>query len=157
MNEISQKRRTLLKGTLAIGATSSLIGTGLVHTHPIERPAWPKDAFNANTVKEGLMELTGNDKVIPSPDDILIKAPTIAEKGIAHITIQSHIPDTESITIFIPNNSSPLVANFILNQKVSNTITTRIKIEDSGDIVAVIKASNMLYSATKKMRTPAAK
>jgi len=133
------------------------MGTGVAYTHLTPKPAWPKEAFNASTVEEALLKLTGSNKVIPDPDNIQIKAPTVAENGMAHITIQSHLPDTESITVFIPNNAFPLVAHFKLNQKVTNAITTRIKIENSGKIIAIVSASNKLYSTTKKIRTTVAK
>ena len=152
MKDISQKRRIILKTALVTGAVSAAIGTGLACANLIVKSAWPKEAFNASTIEEALLELTGSNTIIPSPDDILIKAPTIAENGIAHITIKSDIPETESISIFIPNNRSPLVANFKLNPSVISTIITRIKIENSGDIIAIIKADNKLYSATKIMR-----
>ena len=157
MNNISQKRRIILKAALASGAVSAAMSAGLAYTNPTTKSAWPKEAFNARTVDDALLELTGNNTIIPSPNKISIKAPTIAENGVAHITIKSNIPDTESISIFIPNNTSPLVANFKLTPSVINTIITRIKIENSGDIVAVIKAGNKLYSATTKMRLTVAK
>jgi len=157
MNNTCQKRRIILKGTLAAGAVGSAIGTGVAYTHLAAKPTWPKDAFNASTIEEALLKLTGSNKIFPDPDNIQIKAPAIAENGMAHITIQSHLADTESITVFIPNNTSPLIANFKLDKKVINTITTRIKIESTGDIVAIISANNKLYSATKKIRTMANK
>ncbi len=157
MNNINQKRRIILKGVLATSAVSSVIGTGLVYTYPASETAWPKEAFNASSVEKALLKLTGVNAITPNPDGILIKAPAIAENGIAHITIQSNIENTESIAIFIPNNALPLVANFKLNPRVTNTITTRIKIESSGDIMAVIKADNILYSATRKIRLTATK
>jgi len=157
MNSINQKRRIILKGVLATTAVSSAIGTGFAYTYPAPKTAWPKEAFNANSIEKALLKLMGGNAIISNPDDILIKAPTIAENGIAHITIQSNIKNTESITIFIPNNTLPLIANFKLNHSVTNTITTRIKIKSSGDIMAVIKADNKLYSATKKIRLTRAK
>ncbi len=157
MNSPNQKRRIFLKGVLATTAVSSAIGTGLAYTYPTTKTTWPKAAFNANSIKKALLKLTGDNTITPNPGGILIKAPAIAENGIAHITIQSNIERTESITILIPNNALPLVANFKLDPSVTNTITTRIKIKNSGDIMAVIKADNKLYSATKKMRLTTAK
>jgi len=157
MNSINQNRRTILKGALAVGAVGAVLGKRLAYANQANKPVWPKEAFNANTIEDALFKLTGGNTIIPRPNDILIKAPTIAENGLAHITIQSNIPDTESISIAIPNNPSPLVANFILDPKVSTTITTRIKIENTGDIVAIITANNKLYSAKKRMRITAEK
>ncbi|MFC1602577.1 thiosulfate oxidation carrier protein SoxY [Pseudomonadota bacterium] len=159
MSNISQKRRIILKTALASGAVGAAMSAGLAYTNPVTKSknAWPKKAFNARSIDDALLELTGNSTIIPSPKKILIKAPTIAENGVAHITVKSSIPDTESISIFIPNNTSPLVANFKLTPSVINTIITRIKIESSGEIIAIIKANNKLYSAMTKMRLTVAK
>ncbi len=150
MKCVSQKRRILLK--LAVAATAMSTATGAGWTQPAEKSTWPKEAFSASTIEEALLKLTGGNTITHSPDDIIIKAPTVAEDGIAHITIQSQLPDTKSISIFVPSNAAPLVAHFKLNQKVTNTITTRIKIENSGEIIAVVDANNGLYSSTKKIR-----
>ena len=156
MKSVNQERRTLLKAAIAASAVSTA-GAGWAYAQSADKSAWPKEAFNASTIKEALLKLTGGNTVTSSPDKIMIKAPMIAEDGIAHITIQSQLPRTESISIFIPNNASPLVANFMLNQKVTNTITTRIKIENSGEIIAIVRANNRLYSTTRKLRTTANK
>ena len=157
MKNFNKNRRIILKAALASSAVCTTMSTGLAYSLPATKTAWPKEAFNANTIDTALLKLTGGNTIIPSPDDILIKAPTIAENGIAHITIQSNITNTESIAVFIPNNTLPLVANFNLDPSVTSTITTRIKIKSSGDIIAIIKADNKLYSTTKKMRVTTVK
>ncbi|MCF6354911.1 MAG: hypothetical protein L3J26_07370 [Candidatus Polarisedimenticolaceae bacterium] len=154
MKNVSQHRRAILKGALAVGAISS-IGAGLAYAHPTGNTVWPKEAFNARSVEEALLKLMGDNTVISGSDDLMIAAPVIAENGIAHITIDSQLPGTESISIFIPNNRSPLVAHFKLDQKTAKMITTRIKIENSGEIVVIASASNRLYSSSKKIRTVA--
>ncbi len=156
MKNISQRRRAILKSALAMGAIGT-IGTGLAYSSPADSAAWPKEAFNASTVDEALLKLMGDNSVISGADDLMIEAPTIAENGIAHITIHSRLPDTESMSIFIPGNRSPLVAHFKLHKKVTKSITTRIQIENSGKIVVIASAGDRLYSSTKKIRTTAAR
>ncbi len=154
MKGVSQRRRTLLKGALAIGAMGAL-GAGAAYARPTEGPAWPKAAFHARTVEEALRQLAGPLPLTPDSEDLIIEAPAIAEHGIAHITIHARLPGTRSVSLLIPNNRFPLVAHFQFGPQLTNTITTRIQMERDGELIAVADTGDRLYSQTKKIRTTA--
>ena len=148
---IDLKRRTILQGTLAAGALGAAVSAGLILPSKA-LAAWPKDAFHATEITEALRILVGSGDITQTEDKIEIKAPDIAEAGTAHIRITSYLPETTSITLFIPNNTTPLIANFNLGPGVEGAITTRIQMATSGEIHAVIMAKGKLHSATKKIR-----
>jgi len=94
----------------------------------------------------------GSSKTTPSKN-IKLKAPDIAENGaVVPITITSNIPHTESISIVVAKNPSPLAATFNLGPTTKGYISTRIKMSKTSDVTAVIKAGGKLYSTSKNVK-----
>ena len=145
------KRRILLKGTFAAGATGIAISAGLL-TPKAALAAWPKAAFEAKDVKTALSASLGSADTTPS-SDIKLKAPDIAENGaVVPVTITSNIPNTESISIVVAKNGTPLAATFNLGATTDGYVSTRIKMGKTSDVTAVIKAGGKLYSASKNVK-----
>ena len=136
-------RRIILKGMLAATVTGLAPGIALA--------AWPKKAFHANKVPEALKALTGSDAVTISEDAVRIEAPDVAEGGTARIKVFSDLPDIESIAILIPDNPVPLAASFKLSPDITGYVATRIRMDTTGDVLAVIKANDKLFSAKKRI------
>ncbi len=145
------KRRTLLKGTLAAGAAGIAAGVGLL-TPKAVLAAWPKAAFEAKDVDSALSAALGSSSMSDS-GDIKLKAPDIAENGaVVPITVTSGISGTESISILVPENNSPMAANFNLGGGTEGYVSTRIKMGKTSDVVAVVKAGGKLYSTKKQVK-----
>ena len=145
------KRRTLLKGTLAAGAAGIAASVGLL-TPKAVLAAWPKAAFEAKDVDTALSTALGSASMSES-GKIKLKAPDIAENGaVVPVTVTSGISGTESISILVPKNNSPLTANFNLGDNTEGYVSTRIKMGKTSDVVAVVKAGGKLYSAKKQVK-----
>jgi sulfur-oxidizing protein SoxY len=85
--------------------------------------------------------------------DIKLSAPPIAENGaVVPVTIKTTISGAESIALIAPNNPVPLVANFILDKGAPGYAATRIKMGKTGDVVAIVKAGDKLFSAKKEVK-----
>lgn len=145
------KRRVFLQHTLAMGGIGVASLLGLL-TPLSALAAWPKEAFQAKTLPEAMKSLLGTD--VPQEDSkIRIDAPSIAEDGsLVRVNIYADLPNVESISIFSPQNPIPLIACFRLTPGVKGFISTKIKMADSGDIVAVVKAGDKLYSAHRQVK-----
>lgn len=148
---MNHNRRILLKGTLAAGATGIAISAGLLTPKSV-LAAWPKAAFEAKDVDSALNAALGNASTSES-DKINLKAPDIAENGaVVPITVTSGIAGTESISILVANNASPLTASFNLGSNTEGYVSTRIKMGKTSDVIAVVKAGGQLYSAKKQVK-----
>ncbi len=145
------KRRILLKGTFAAGATGIAISAGLL-TPKAVLAAWPKAAFEAKDASAALKAALGSADTTES-SDIKLKAPDIAENGaVVPVTITSSIPNTESISIVVAKNGTPLAATFNLGATTEGYVSTRIKMGKTSDVTAVIKAGGKLYSTSKNVK-----
>ncbi len=145
------KRRIFLKGTLAGSALAVAAGAGLLSPREV-LAAWPKDAFQAKGVQDALKHLHGSD-LTDASGDIEIKAPDIAENGaVVPISVSSNLPNVESIAIIAEKNGTPLAATYQLGASTVPFISTRIKMGQTSNIIAVVKANGRLYSARKEVK-----
>ena len=147
----SMKRRIFLKGSLATGAVGMAVSTGLL-TPRVSLAAWSKAAFEATDVNGGTTALYGSSNTDKS-DKIKIKAPDIAENGaVVPISVTTSIDGVSSISLFADKNATPLTANFQLGPGAEGYVSTRIKMGKTANVIAVVKAGDKLYSASKEVK-----
>jgi sulfur-oxidizing protein SoxY len=141
-------RRTFLKSTLA-GSVLALGATLLPRTLMAE---WPKKAFEAKSVDDTLTALF-DSKEAEDSDKIKIDAPDIAENGsVVKVEISTELEKVESIAIVAERNPIPLVAQFTLGENTLGFVSTRIKMGETGKVIAVVKADGKLYKASKEVK-----
>jgi sulfur-oxidizing protein SoxY len=145
------KRRVFLKGTLASSAVAVAVGAGLLNPRQV-LAAWPKSAFEAKNMQEALNGAYGSELTEPT-EAIQIKAPDIAENGaVVPVTVSTDLANPESISILADGNPTPLAANFVLAANTVGSVSTRIKMGKTSNVVAVVKAGGKLYSARKEVK-----
>lgn len=145
------KRRLFLKGSVAAGAVGVAVTAGLLTPQAV-LAAWPEGAFTAKTVSDAEKALLGTDATTESAD-INVKAPDIAENGaVVPVTVETTIDGVESISIIASENPSPLVASFIMGEGAEGYCGTRIKMGKTGDVIALVKAGDTVYSAKKNVK-----
>ena len=85
--------------------------------------------------------------------DIIITAPDIAENGaVVPIAVASKIAGTQSISILVEKNPSSLAAEFEILPGTEANVGTRVKMGQSSNIHAVVKAGGKYYVATKEVK-----
>lgn len=144
---IDKRRRILLQGTAGVGA---LAAAGLLAPREL-LAAWPKEAFSADTLDTAIDARYGG---AASPSDAIdITAPEIAENGrVVPISVETTLADPESISIFVANNPSPLAASFVLGPGARGYAAMRVKMGETSDVVAVVKAGGKLHSAKQEVK-----
>lgn len=135
-------RRTLLGYGLAA------LGLMLVTPMRVLAAAWNRAAFEAGQSGDALEGL-GVSAVEQSPDIELI-APDMAENGaIVQIEVNSRIPGTEAIAILVEKNPTPLIANFMFSNGAEPYLVTRIKMAETSELKAIVKANGKYYSVSR--------
>ena len=141
-------RRKFLK--LSGGALSAA-AVGLLHAAPAAAANRPESAFQSKAMADALKNLGATD--MAESKDIVITAPDIAENGaVVPIAVSSKIPNTESISILAEKNPFPLAASFAISGSMDPYVSTRIKLGQTSDIRAVIKAGGKYYTAIKEVK-----
>ena len=148
---IDAKRRILLKGSLAAGAVGMAIGAGLL-TPRLVLATWPEAAFSAQNVDDALKGLLGSTAHEAS-DKIDLMAPDIAENGaVVPVTVETTLEGASSISLVASGNMMPLVASFELGKGALPFISTRIKMGKTANLIALVKAGDKVYSASKEVK-----
>lgn len=148
---MNQFRRTFIKLSAAAAAYALTVGAGLLKTGEAVAAAWNKAGFESKAVADALKNL-GATNLIESKD-ILITAPDIAENGaIVPVAVTSKIPNTQSVSIIAEKNPFPLVSTFDLSSGAESYVSTRLKLGETSNVRAVVKADGKFYTAVKEVK-----
>jgi sulfur-oxidizing protein SoxY len=83
---------------------------------------------------------------------VKLETPDIAEDGaIVPITIESELPNVETIWVFVEKNPSPLAARFDLEKSLAPFVSLRIKMNESCDVIAMVKSGDGYFSTGKNV------
>ncbi|PPC98045.1 MAG: thiosulfate oxidation carrier protein SoxY [Methylotenera sp.] len=135
------QRRSFLLGMLTMIALAPI---------KVWAALWNRPAFEAVKIKDARQYLNVSEE-IPS-SDIVIVAPERAENGaVVQIEIRSNIQNTEAIAIFVENNPTPLIANFMFGDGAEPFVVTRIKMAETSDLKIVVKAGSQYFTNAKNI------
>ena len=147
---MKQNRREFVKvsGVLGLMAAAGLI---TMEEARAQQAAWNKAAFDAKSLDETVKALGGS--AAAQSGDIAITAPDIAENGaVVPVVVASKIPNTQAIYVLVEKNPNALAAGFSLPAGTEPNISTRIKMGQTSNVHAVVKADNKFYVATKEVK-----
>ncbi len=146
------KRRSFLKGTLATGAAAVAVNAGLL-TPSTVLAEWNTKAFTAKTTDDAISAVYGASNATAS-GDIQLKAPAIAENGaVTPVTVDATgIDGVESIAILASKNPIPLVCEYTFAPAALGYVSTRIKMGQTMNIIAIVKAGGKLLKAEQEVK-----
>ena len=144
-------RRSFLKLAGSMGALATVGATGLLRSVETWAATWNKSGFESKAVTDVLNSLgaTGASE----SKDIVITAPEIAENGaVVPVAVFSKIPNTQQISIVAEKNPFPLAATFDVAGGGEGYVSTRLKMGQTSDVWAVVKAGGRYYVAKKEVK-----
>ena len=148
---MDRSRREFLQAGSGVGVLALATAAGLIRPGEALAQEWNKAAFETKSVAATLKALGGSGST--ESTQIQITAPDIAENGaVVPITIESAIPKTEAIAILIEKNPSTLSADFDIPPGTDPFITTRVKMAETSNIYAVVKAGGKYFHAAKEIK-----
>ena len=144
MTQTDRSRRRVL-GVIGAAAVAGALGARLPVPHRAAAQAtggWNKDAFNAKSVDETIKAI-GARGTTPTKDVAWGSTPEIAENGaVVPISVQSKVPGTTAIAIIIEKNPNKLAANFQFPDGTQPALTTRVKLQESSNVYALIRTKD---------------
>ena len=148
---MDHSRRAALKTGGGAGVLALLIAAGIARPGELLAQGAGPAAFSMKTVPEAMRALGAQSPAVSAA--ILIKAPEIAENGaVVPIGVESKLPGTESIALLIEKNPNPLAASFNIPTGTEPSVSTRVKIGESSDVYALVKADGKFYMAKKEIK-----
>ena len=144
-----RNRRDFIKASGAYGAMAAA-GLFSVADAFAQQQARNK-AFEAKSLDETVKLLGGTTAIQSS--EISITAPDIAENGaVVPIGVTSKIPNTQNIYILVDKNLNSLSAGFGIPPGTEPNVATRVKMAQTSNVHAVVKADNKFYVASKEVK-----
>lgn len=147
---MNHSRRKALTAGGGAGVLALLFAAGIVRPGDVLAQDY-QAAFSIKTMPEAMRALGAQNAAVS--EAIQIKAPEIAENGaVVPIAVESRLPGTESITLLIEKNPQPLTASFSIPAGTEPNISTRVKIGQSSDVYALVKAEGKFYVTKKEIK-----
>ncbi len=148
---MKQLRRNFLKLSGGAGAVAAAAAVGLLKAGSAWAAPWNKTGFESKAVADVLKSLGATS--MTDSNDITITAPDIAENGaIVPVAVTSKIPNIENISIIAEKNPFPLAASFDITAGSEGYVSTRVKMGQTSNVRAVVKAGGRFYTAIKEVK-----
>ena len=145
-------RRDVLKAGGGMTLMGLLVAAGWLAPGEAAAQAWNKSAFEAKTLDEAVKAM-GGGAAAQSKDIAFVSTPDIAENGaVVPVGVTSSIPKTESIAILVEKNPNVLAASFDIPAGTDPSVSTRVKMGQSSNVYAVVKADGKYYVAAKEIK-----
>jgi sulfur-oxidizing protein SoxY len=143
-------RRSFIKFSGSVGALVVAGAAGLLRSAE-SWAQWNKAGFESKALADALKSLGAG---VPAESrDIAITAPDIAENGaVVPVAVASRIPNTQQISIIAEKNPFPLAATFEVANGAEGYISTRIKMGETSNVWAVVKAGGKYFAAKKEVK-----
>ncbi len=142
-------RREFLQGSG--GIVAALVTCGFLHSADVLALEWDKAAFDAKKLDD-LIRILGGSGARQSAE-ISIIAPDIAENGaVVPLHVTSKLDKTQNIAFVIEKNPNLLAANFNIPEGTLPDIQTRVKMAQTSDVFALVKAQGKFYYASKEIK-----
>ncbi len=115
---------------------------------------FPSAAFDADKYNDALKGLIGDQEMLEG--HVMIEAPEIAENGsTVPVKVSTDLENVEWISIFGDKNPRPWISRFHFHGKAEPFISTRIKLRESSNVIAIVKANGKIYSNKRAVKVTA--
>jgi sulfur-oxidizing protein SoxY len=150
--EMNQQRRVFLKSGGGLGLFAFAVATGLVNPLVAFADAdWNDKAFAAKSLDD-VVKAFGGASAAESAD-IALSVPEIAENGaVVPVSVDSKLAKTQSIAILVENNPSALSAQFDIPEGTDPSISTRVKMGETSNIIALVKTDTGYFYASRQVK-----
>lgn len=143
-------RREFVKLSGVFGALAA-IGLLTEEQAQAQQQSWNKAAFETKNLNDTIKALGGAG--VAESKDIAITVPDIAENGaVVPVAVASRIAGTQNIYILVEKNPNTLAAAFALPAGTEPSVSTRIKMAQTSNVMAVVKANNQFFVASKEVK-----
>ena len=149
---MNSSRRKVLKGTSGAAVLGLAMAAGLFKPGSAwAQQGWNKAAFETKSLNDAVKAMGGASAT--ESKDILINSPDIAENGaVVPFTISSKLPKTEQVALLVEKNPNIVAASFSIPNGTEPWVNTRVKMGQTSNVIALVKADGKFYYTTKEVK-----
>ena len=143
-----QNRREMLARSAQVAGLMAAAGLLPATAHA----TWSKDAFDAKTLADAVKALGGGAPA--ASKDVTITGPDIAENGaVVPVGASTALPGVKRLALLVEKNPNALAAVFDVTDAVEANISTRVKMGQSSNVIAVaMMADGKVLFAQKEIK-----
>lgn len=146
--DLNTSKRNFLRLSAGLGLVAV---AGFLKPNTVVAAEWEAASFNTKNLKDTLKELGASNYTMSS--DISVRSAEIAENGaVVPVRISSAIPNTEYMAILVEKNPNPLATAFNIPVGTNANIKTRIKMGETSNVFAMVKADGKWFAASKEIK-----
>ncbi len=145
-NTTGLQRRAWLKAGLAFAALPVWL-----LARKVEAAAWFTQAFEAKQTSQVMTAFQAT--AVPVSPDLQIEAPQKAESGSVvqvELTSKQSAGSIRSLRLLADANPTPLIASFELGKQVLPKLVTRIKLSQSGEVIALAQQASGQFQQQRR-------
>lgn len=148
---MNQTRRNLLQASGGATVMTLAMSAGLLKAGSLYAQEWNKAAFDTKSLQDTVKAFGG--AAATESKDISITSPDIAENGaVVPVSVSSKLGKTESIAILVEKNPNALSASFDIPGGTEPFVSTRVKMGQTSNVYALVKADGKYFYATKEIK-----
>ncbi len=143
-------RRNVLKTGSGAALMGVLAAAGIIRPG-LALADWNKAAFDAKSMADTLKAIGAGSPV--DSKEVQVTGPDIAENGaVVPVGVSSTLPNVTMVAILIEKNPNALAASFTLPAGTEANVQTRVKMGQTSNVYALVKADGKFYMATKEIK-----
>ena len=136
--------RKLAVATLALAASALRMPTALAF--------WKVEEFAPGTLDATLAKLVPQQAITDS-DQITLTIPQIAENGaVVPVSVSTTLAEVKSISLLVEKNPVPLAIRFELSPEVDATVSARIKMAETANVIALVETANGFFRTKAQVK-----
>ncbi len=115
---------------------------------------WPKAIFSITELDKTIADITGGAGI--SESDVELEVPRVAENGgQVRVGVKTSLDKVDMINILVEKNPVPLTSRFMFTEYNKPEVAVNVKVRETSDIIALVKADGKFYSARRKVQVTA--
>ena len=147
---MNTQRRTIIKGLSGAALLRVLAGAGII-APGMALAEWNKAAFEAKSMADTLKALGAQSPA--DSKDVQVTGPDIAENGaVVPVGVSSTLANVSMVAILIEKNPTTLAATFTIPAGTETNVQTRVKMGQTSNVYALVKADGKFLMATKEIK-----
>ena len=144
------ERRDVLKVGGGAAVYSALASMGFFAANPA-MASWNNDWFATKSIADTLKAMGVGSTTESS--EINITSPDIAENGaVVPVGVASNLPQTQMVAVMVEKNPSMMAGLFEFTDNAVPDVSMRVKMGQSSDVYALVKADGKFYMAKKEIK-----
>jgi sulfur-oxidizing protein SoxY len=145
------QRRHVLQAGASAGLYTLLASLGLFRADEALAQALSSGAWQTKNVADTLKSL--GVSATADSREVIITSPDIAENGaVVPVGVRSSLPKTDFIALMVEKNPNTLAAAYEIAEGTDPDVNMRIKMGQSSDVIALVRADGKYYMARKEIK-----